>query len=90
MFICSVFCFVALAKARTRPSATLTRPTVSIEAATGTSATLTRPTVSIEAATGTSATLTCPTVSTEIDDSTLLAEATKFEMAHLSCTFILI
>jgi len=73
MFICSVFCFVALAKARTRPSATLTRPTVSIEAATGTSATL-----------------TCPTVSTEIDDSTLLAEATKFEMAHLSCTFILI
>lgn len=76
MFNCPVFCFVALAQARARPSATLTHPTVSIEGATGPTATLTYPTVSIEAATGPSATLTHPSVSTEIDDSTLLAEAT--------------
>ncbi|KAK9962820.1 hypothetical protein ABG768_028092 [Culter alburnus] len=60
----------------TGPSATLTRPTASIEGATGPSATLTRPTASIEGATGPSATLALPT---EIDDSTLLAEATHDE-----------
>ncbi len=68
-----MFCFVALAQARPRPSATLSHPTVSIEAATGPSATLTH-----------------PSVSTEIDDSTFLVEATKFEEAYVECTFILI
>ncbi|XP_048048478.1 mucin-5B-like [Megalobrama amblycephala] len=65
----------------TGPSATLTRPTASIEGATGPSATLTRPTASIEGATGPSATLTLPT---EIDDSTLLAEATVFEETYVA------
>ncbi|XP_016147367.1 uncharacterized protein [Sinocyclocheilus grahami] len=74
----------SLAQARARPSATLTHPTVSIETATGPSVTLTCPTVPIEAATGPSATLTHPSVSTEIDDSTLLAEAAKFEEAYVA------
>ncbi|XP_073714915.1 uncharacterized protein [Misgurnus anguillicaudatus] len=84
MFNCPLFCFVALAQARARPSASLTHPTVSIEGATGPTATLTDPTVSIEATAGPSATLTHPSVSTEIDDSTLLAEATMFEEAHVA------
>ncbi|KAK9966286.1 hypothetical protein ABG768_028068 [Culter alburnus] len=69
----------------TGPSATLSRPTASIEGATGPSATLTRPTASIEGATGSSATLALPT---EIDDSTLLAEATVFEEAYVASGWI--
>ncbi|KAK9962822.1 hypothetical protein ABG768_008173 [Culter alburnus] len=92
----------SLAQARAKPSATLTRPTVLIEGATGPSATLSRPTASIEGATGPSATLTRPTASiegatgssatlalpTEIDDSTLLAEATVFEEAYVASGWI--
>lgn len=92
MFIClSCFLFyLALTQARTRPSPNLPHPTGSIETATGPSPNLPHPTVSIEAATGPSPTLAHPSVSTELDDSTLLAEATRLEEAHVIRTFILI
>ncbi|XP_071325835.1 mucin-13-like isoform X2 [Trachinotus anak] len=64
------------------PSATLTNPTVSTEAAAGPSATITNPTVSTEATTGPSATLTSLSASAELDDSTLLAEAIRYEEAQ--------
>ncbi|XP_071337869.1 adhesion G-protein coupled receptor G4-like [Trachinotus anak] len=75
------------------PSATLTNPTVSTEAAAGPSATITNPTVSTEVTTGPSATLTSLFASAELDDSTLLAEAIRYEEAqeaHVARMYLLI